>query len=488
MSSSTATRTRPPPSSVSPHHRPLFPGTPGTPGTPGLYNNASKEGSTTTTSAGLSSAERRYIVDGCRSNIRIDGRTCLDRRPYSILSAVPASPSSNTNEKSGGLAAGAALTSTILSNGSSRVTLPGRSTEILCSTKAELVRPSPNRPNEGLLEVRVDLLENSGSSQERNRKEGDELSRLLSSLVSPHAVNVKGLCVLKGKYVWRIHVDLTVVGCDGCALDVCSLAMRAALRCTILPLVIPVIPDGGGNDSGGGSTGNAASSRVTDDLMIDSDHAGGVVPSGADDCPVVVTVHLLPRDVPFDVNDDDDDDDNVDDDGNGGESNSDVNKIHGKKLDDDGDTVMERENNGDTDKMWLRRQIQEQPLPSSRQRHPRDVPRTSSNALLILDSRACEERCSFATVSVSIDRNGNVCGVRGSGTSKGAGAGGGGTIPIGRLDEIRDLALSCAKGLFEKRSGTKKVMERGDTNDDESRGNGGEDVSLHPLQGHIELQ
>ena len=96
--------------------------------------------------------------------------------------------------------------------------------------------------------------------------------------------------VWPGRYVWRLAMDVVVLRCDGCVLDACSIAMREALRETKLPMVRAVLgrDDGGG---GGGALGSLGGKE--NDLTVDGDVKNAVSPSGAEECPLVVTVSVL---------------------------------------------------------------------------------------------------------------------------------------------------------------------------------------------------
>jgi exosome complex component RRP42 len=190
----------------------------------------------------VSASEARYIIESCLTDFRIDGRTQLEHRPYTITNRSSKSKTNIGNAPS-----------LILSNGSSRIHLPGSSTDVLCSVKADLVHPSPMKPNEGVLELAVDLSLCGGGGavggvaggggggapkrRRQQREEESQIASLLQRLVLPHAVDYRKLVVWPGRYVWRLAVDLVVLRCDGCVLDAASLALREALGNTRLPRV-----------------------------------------------------------------------------------------------------------------------------------------------------------------------------------------------------------------------------------------------------------
>lgn len=204
-----------------------------------------------------------YILQGCRDNIRQDGRTRHDVREYTLLQNAPLS----------------------LSNGSARILLQGcGSTHVVCSCKAELVQPSPLHPNQGVVELHVDLLQNQRRQQE------EELQNTLSKLVLTKSVNLQELCVVPGMYVWRLGVDVLILsGSGGSMVDTCSRVIRAALLNTQLPFITPTHT----RDVSKSSSNSNSSGGAQVDLAVDGDIHNAVSVPGANDCPIVVTVHVL---------------------------------------------------------------------------------------------------------------------------------------------------------------------------------------------------
>lgn len=328
----------------------------------------------------LSPAETRYIIEGCVNDMRSDGRSVRDFRQYGM---TPSSSSSSSSVSTAAMASSAPL---VLSNGSSRVTLPGSDTDVLCSVRAELVVPSALHPNEGAVELNVDLLPSAasvaGSDNRRRRTEEMEIAAILTDLLLPHVVDRSQLCVIPGKYVWKLNVDVMVLTCDGNVVDVCALAIRSAIRSTVLPMVTPVAKAGAdgnedGESGGGGGGGSGNSGKASDDFMVDGDIAKASVPPGAESCPVVVTVFVLDKER--------------------GRGNS------------------------------------------------------SGGSVFIVDAQSDEEFCSSTRISVSVDPAGNICGIYKHGSAPALGDEGNysGTLQVGRLMELTNLAASTSKAVFE---------------------------------------
>jgi len=367
----------------------------------------------------ISSSEAHYIIESCLTDCRIDGRTQLEYRPYTITNR-----SSKDNSKIGNAANAPSL---ILSNGSSRIHLPGSSTDVLCSIKADLVHPSSIKPNEGVLELGVDLSlcggggtvgqfaggSSSGGPKRRRqqREEESQITSLLQRLVLPHAVDYRKLVVWPGRYVWRLCIDIVVLRCDGCVLDAASIAMREALGNTRLPQVQAVM-EGADNRGAGGGAGGGNDSSTKNDLIVDGDIRNAVLPAGAENCPLVVTVSVLSA-PPLAT-----------------EAATGTSKGGGSG-------------------------------PSKKLHH---------RSISIVDARTEEEACASSRVCVSVDPHGMICGVHtlgggGNGLLSEEGGeehGGGSSMPVALLGNIVPAAAAACKNLY-------NLVNNGEENNNGSR-------------------
>lgn len=354
-----------------------------------------------TVAMAISSSEAHYIIESCLANLRIDGRNHTEHRPYVITNR------SSRTRSSAVLVANSPPPSLILSNGSSRIHLPGSTTDVLCSVKADLVHPSSSKPNEGVVELNVDLSlcgggggsvsgfmgggggshsSSAGKRKRLQREEESQISSLLQRLVLPHAVNYEKLVVWPGKYVWRLSIDVCVLRCDGCVLDATSMGVREALQNTMLPVVQAVMGMEGG---GGNNTRSGNGSSTKNDLMVDGDFHRAISPAGVEDCPLVVTVSVLTAPPPsssLSIND------------------------------------------------------------SKRYR-----------SINIVDARTEEEACASSRVCVSVDPSGMVCGVHtlcGSGVELDNDVSGSGgvssSMPMAALGDIVSTAAMAAKNLYKR--------------------------------------
>ena len=140
-------------------------------------------------------------------------------------------------------------------NGSECTVQWGAGTRVTSLCSAELVPPSQDRSNEGIMNFTVDISpmagstfklapsistgpSNSGSSM-RGSNHSDQYQRLLSNrilrcieriVLTGGALDTEALVLQTGKWVWKLTVALTVLDAGGNILDACVLAAMAALK------------------------------------------------------------------------------------------------------------------------------------------------------------------------------------------------------------------------------------------------------------------
>ncbi|KAL7549699.1 hypothetical protein ACHAWF_012962 [Thalassiosira exigua] len=158
----------------------------------------------------------------------------------------------------------------------------GSGTRGAASVRAELC-PPPNadRPNDGQVKFGVDVgpmgrmgyevVERAASNYAGGdgadggggggggggdapyvqRLKANRILRILErTLLIGGAMDAEALCVRSGAWVWRLHVDVSLLDDGGNAVDACVLAAVAALRHYRLPEVSVGGGDGGGDDVG----------------------------------------------------------------------------------------------------------------------------------------------------------------------------------------------------------------------------------------------
>jgi len=154
----------------------------------------------------LSNNERDFIFASAQDGIRIDGRGLLVERDIQIF-PVP-----------GG-------------NGVVEVCIG--ETRCLAATHAEVVAPLPERPSEGFFSFLVDYSPMASPSYELQsnvQKRQADVSRVVERAVRQgRALDVEGLCILAGRKVWSVRVDVRVLDDAGNVCDCASIATLASL-------------------------------------------------------------------------------------------------------------------------------------------------------------------------------------------------------------------------------------------------------------------
>lgn len=203
----------------------------------------------------LSEAERAYIEAGAAQGIRGDGRGMLDLRPVTLETGVLPTASGSARVRIGGV------------------------TDILVGVKAEVVEPSVDAPDEGLMSFSVEC-SSLASPDFVGRGGADlnaELSQLLTRLYASSATRElrRGLALIPGKKCWMLHVDALVLDSGGNLYGALSLAVRAALRVVLLPRVF-IIPGEADDD---------------DEIEVDEEVFERL--SKSEDAPVAVTLSAV---------------------------------------------------------------------------------------------------------------------------------------------------------------------------------------------------
>lgn len=114
--------------------------------------------------------------------------------------------------------------------GSARVRL-GK-TEVLVGTKIEVGKPFPDVPNEGVLTVNAELVPLASPTFEPGppKENAIELARVVDrGIRESKAITLEELCVVPGKKVFIVFVDVYVLNHDGNLIDASAMAALAAL-------------------------------------------------------------------------------------------------------------------------------------------------------------------------------------------------------------------------------------------------------------------
>jgi exosome complex component RRP42 len=159
------------------------------------------------TSIMVSRIRQKQIAQLVTSGKRLDGRGLTDYRPVQIETGII--------EKA---------------EGSAKARL-GR-TEVMVGIKIELGEPFSDRPNDGVLTVNSEFVPLASPEFEAGPpgEESMELARVVDRGVrESKAINLEKLCIIPGKKVFVVFVDVYVLNHDGNLIDASALATLAAL-------------------------------------------------------------------------------------------------------------------------------------------------------------------------------------------------------------------------------------------------------------------
>ncbi|PKA58631.1 hypothetical protein AXF42_Ash008918 [Apostasia shenzhenica] len=149
-------------------------------------------------------SNRKFIDTALLSNIRVDGRRPFDYRQLIIKFGRE--------------------------DGSSEIQLG--ETHVMGYVTGQLVQPYRDRPNEGALSIFTEFSPMADPAFETGRpgESAVELGRIVDrGLRESRAVDMESLCVVAGKSVWAIRVDLHILDNGGNLIDAANVAALAAL-------------------------------------------------------------------------------------------------------------------------------------------------------------------------------------------------------------------------------------------------------------------
>ncbi|KAM5558126.1 exosome complex component RRP45A [Rosa sericea] len=148
--------------------------------------------------------EKKFIETALESGLRIDGRRPFDYRKLEIKFGKD--------------------------EGSAEVHLG--QTHVMAFVTAQLVQPYRDRPNDGTLSIFTEFSPMADPSFEPGRpgESAVELGRVIDrGLRESRAVDTESLCILSGKLVWAIRVDLHILDNAGNLIDAANIAALAGL-------------------------------------------------------------------------------------------------------------------------------------------------------------------------------------------------------------------------------------------------------------------
>ncbi|XP_076178085.1 exosome complex component RRP43 [Ptiloglossa arizonensis] len=158
----------------------------------------------------------KYLQDHLTQGIRPDGRQFLSFRPISVnISSITHADSSS-----------------IFKIGN---------TTVVCGIKAELATPKTEFNECGYIIPNIELSPLC-SPKFRPGPPSDQaqvISKTIENILkNSAAVDLKDLCICKGKLVWVLYCDLLCINYDGSVIDACIGALTGALNTLCLPEIV----------------------------------------------------------------------------------------------------------------------------------------------------------------------------------------------------------------------------------------------------------
>lgn len=163
----------------------------------------------------ISEIEKHHIQFLLEQNKRTDGRTLSEFRKITI--------ETNYVQKAEG--------SAVVSVGD---------TQVIAGIKATLGSPFPDTPDSGVITTSAELSPLASPYFESGPPAEDaiELARVTDRAIrESHAIDLSKLCIIPGKLVWILFIDMYVLNDDGNLFDAATLASMAAIATTKIPKV-----------------------------------------------------------------------------------------------------------------------------------------------------------------------------------------------------------------------------------------------------------
>lgn len=111
-------------------------------------------------------------------------------------------------------------------------------TVVVAGIKLETGEPFPDTPNEGVLAVNLELLPHASPSFEPGPPDENaiEMARIVDrGIRESKSIKSSELCIVPGKKVWIVYVDISAMDHDGNIVDAAGLAAMAALLSCKIP-------------------------------------------------------------------------------------------------------------------------------------------------------------------------------------------------------------------------------------------------------------
>ncbi|KAB8231811.1 exosome non-catalytic core subunit RRP45 [Aspergillus alliaceus] len=155
--------------------------------------------------APLSIAERDFILNALREDVRLDGRKADEFRPLNV----------SFGEEYG------------------HVKVQLGKTSLVVRISSEVTKPHDDRPFDGVFTIAMELTA-MGSPAWENGRQGDlesYVSNVLDRVIRhSNALDTESLCVLKGVSCWTVRADVHVTDYDGNLIDAACIGIMAGLQ------------------------------------------------------------------------------------------------------------------------------------------------------------------------------------------------------------------------------------------------------------------
>ncbi|KAJ5151198.1 Exosome complex component rrp45 [Penicillium canariense] len=155
--------------------------------------------------APLSVAEREFILEALRENVRLDGRGADQFRSLNL----------SFGDEYG------------------HVKLQLGKTSIVVRISSEVTKPRDDRPFDGLFNINLELSAMGSPAWENGRSNELEayVTHVLDSVIRrSNALDTESLCILKGVSCWSIRADVHILDYDGNLTDAACIAIMTGLQ------------------------------------------------------------------------------------------------------------------------------------------------------------------------------------------------------------------------------------------------------------------
>ena len=150
---------------------------------------------------------RQHLTAG----VRPDGRGLLERRPVSVCRGHINTADGSAVVKAGG-------------------------TTVVCGVRAEVARPTVDQPSQGFVTPNFSFAHSSMMAGSLGSHFCQKLTQfLLTVLTSSDCLHLTDLCIVPGKHVWALYLDVICLDNSGNVPDASVLALISALEDVTLP-------------------------------------------------------------------------------------------------------------------------------------------------------------------------------------------------------------------------------------------------------------